>query len=146
MIECMEVNVKRTVFYLDCFRKGDRDAAFFGLLELGIEIHHHLMNLFRIEPETNVRTFLVQVIWQSRQPSVIPFLAEALRDNEPTVWKQALDGLVSLASPEVLKVLVTALERASTADFRHWLEEAISQVEGNLKNGASSPGSRAIFR
>jgi hypothetical protein len=141
----MEFNAKKIVFYLDCFRKGDRDAAFFGLLELGAEIHHHLVVLFRIEPETNVRAFLVEVIWQSRQSSVIPFLAEALRDKDPTVWKQALDGIVSLASPEVFKVLVIALERASTVDFRRWLEEAASQVEGNLKSGVASPGPRASF-
>lgn len=41
-------------------------------------------------------------------PRVLDF--EALLDDEPEVWKEAIDGLIALASPESLE----ALRRANT--------------------------------
>src|SRR5262245_58891265 len=92
-----------------------------------------LISAFHAESDTEVRAFLVEIIWQHRQPSVIPFLGEALFDSDPNVWRQALDGLVALASPASLDVLQAArarqFPRQCEAAFRRWLDEAIEQVE-----------------
>ena len=45
----------------------------------------------------------------------------------PVVWKQALDGLVTLASPESLRVLRSAADSECDAERRAWIEEAIEQ-------------------
>ena len=124
--------------YFQRFRHGDRDGAFFGLLEMGHDILPELMAMFKIEPDDRIRAFLVEVIWQHRQHSVIPFLGEALNDSESQVWRQALDGLVTLASPAALKVLRSASVRQfphqqDTEQFRSWLEEAIGQAEQSQK-------------
>ena len=120
-------------YYLERFRKGDRDNAFFGLLEMEHEILPDLMELFRRERDARVRVFLVEVIWQHRQSSVIPFLGEALSDFDPAVWKQALDGLVTLASPAAMETLQTTKRQQRTADFVRWLDEAIEQVESEIR-------------
>src|SRR5262245_43265713 len=65
--------------YLSRYRRGDREAAFFGLLETDHAILPELVAAFRSESDSRVRAFLVEVIWLHRQQSVIPFLGEALR-------------------------------------------------------------------
>jgi HEAT repeat protein len=122
------------------FRKGCREEAFFGLLEMGHDVLPELMAAFRAERDAQVRAFIVEVVWQHRQQSVIPFLGEALRDPEPAVWRQALDGLVTLASPAALEVLRSARTRQfpnsrDTDEFRRWLEEAIAQAEEGTRGG-----------
>jgi len=97
--------------FLQRFREGHRADAFFGLLEMDHDVLPELMAAFRAERDAQVRAFIVEVIWRHRQQSVTPLLGEALRDSEPTVWRQALDGLVSLASPAALEVLRAARTR-----------------------------------
>jgi hypothetical protein len=40
---------------------------------------------------------------QFRDPAALPVLAEALQDPYEVVWKDALDGLVTLGGPEALE-------------------------------------------
>jgi hypothetical protein len=103
----METNKSQIAECLQRFRKGDRDGAFFGLLETDHGILPELMAAFRSERDSHVREFLVEIIGQHRQSSVIPFLKEALNDPAAAVSKQAIDGLVVLASPAALEVFVT---------------------------------------
>jgi len=130
----MQTSTPQITEYLDRFRQGDSDAAFFGLLEMEHEILPELMAAYRNEPTPRVRAFLVEVIWQHRQPLAIPFLGEALHDVESVVWKEAFNGLITLASPAALDVLRLARARhltrqRDTDEFRSWLEEAIEQAE-----------------
>lgn len=72
-------------------------------------------------------------MWQHRDFSIIPFLAEALGDEAPEVWKQALDGLVTLASPAARQVLCDAQVRLqSRKDMHTCLNEALEQVDEAL--------------
>ncbi len=71
-----------------------------------------LIDAFRREPDNSVRAFLLNVIWEFRSPASIPVLAEALNDPDPEVWKQALDGLVTIKSKEARN----ALQAAKRAD------------------------------
>src|SRR3954447_19411695 len=98
-------------YYLEMFRSGDADNAFHGLLEIDRDILPELMEVFRSERDIRVRELLVEVIWEYRERSVIPFLGEALSDIEPRIWRQALNGLVTLASPAALDVLRAARTR-----------------------------------
>jgi len=134
----MKTTTLQIVEYLQLFRKGDRDGAFFGLLEMDHEVVPQLIAAFRSERDNRVREFLVEVIWQHRQPSAIPFLGEALHDAVAAVWKQALDGLVTLASPAALDVLRAGRTRQfpterETDEFRRRLDEAIEQAESEVQ-------------
>lgn len=121
-------------YYLETLRRGDADGAFHGLLEIGRDVLPELMAVYRSEGDVGARELLVEVIWQYRVLSVIPFLGEALCDSEPRVWRQALDGLVSLGSPTSLEILRMAHTQqfpttVQTEEFRRWLVEAIEQAE-----------------
>jgi hypothetical protein len=125
-----------TVRISDCIescRQGqDRYGAREALIETDHAILPELIETFRAESDTDVREFLVEIIWQHRQPSIISFLGETLGDSEPRVWQQAIDGLVALASPAALEVLRKA-RVVATGEFRSWLDEAIEQVEELLQ-------------
>ncbi len=126
-------------YYLERFHQGDYDSAFHGLIDLDHAILPHLAEAFHASTDTAPRVFLVRVIWQHRQQSVIPLLAEALLDPQPEIWKEALDGLVALASESALEALRQAKLRRFTADgdsreFVEWLEEAIEQAQVRRAN------------
>jgi HEAT repeats len=118
-------------FYLNQARNGEVDAAFHGLIELGDDAIPALQQAYRTESDSAIRALIVEAVWQHRLPATIDFLAVALIDPHPDVWKQALDGLVTLASAESRDVLEAALEHASAGDaeYRDWIREAIGQID-----------------
>ena len=130
--------VSRIKEIVDSFRAGEEESAFFALLELDGDVLPALTEVFRQEREPYVRAFLVKAAWERRDETVIPFLGEVLNSAEEDAWQQALDGLVTFASRETHQILIAARTRefddASLAKrFRIWLEEAIQQVELELR-------------
>jgi len=98
-----------------------------------------IIDAFRVEARSDVRAFLVKAAWERREPAVLPFLAQALTDDAEEVWQEALDGLVANASAEALKILQSARSRKFAAEkttkrFHLWLEEAIQQIESELRS------------
>ena len=87
-------------WYIDKFRRGDEEGAFHGLSELTDDAVPELIERFRAEALAPSRALAVKALWERRDPSIIPFLSEALQDCEEEVWQEALDGLVTLASAE----------------------------------------------
>jgi HEAT repeat protein len=89
----------------------------------------------RAEREPERRAMLIHCLWQYRNPAAVPTLGSALRDADDQVWKEALDGLVTLGGAEAARVLRdarAALVGDETRVKREWLEEAIEQLgEGN---------------
>lgn len=122
----------------DCLRElrcGDPGgSAFHSLLEAGPALLPRLMDSCRRETDRAVRAALVEVIWQSRRPEALAFLAEAVRDPEPAVWKAALDGLVAAGGEEAARVLASALADADDHPdpkrYRAWVQEAWEQASG----------------
>ena len=124
-------------FYLLKLKKGDYDAAFHGLIEADASAIPRLIDAYRNETSSEVRCELVDIIWQHRQPSTVPFLGEALFDTNSDLWKAAINGLVALAYPDCLAVLSAALKRSlstpeETETFQKWVKEAIEQVVQGL--------------
>jgi hypothetical protein len=123
---------------LEKFRNGDEEAAFFDLIEMEGEVLPALTEHFRIEADIAARTLLVRVAWERRDQAALPLLAEALGQPQEEIWQEALDGLVAFASPESLEILRRARQREDADEitarrFRMWLEEAIQQVEFDLR-------------
>lgn len=124
-------------YYLDQARQGAGDDALHCLIELGDEALPVLEEAYRSEPDPAIRALIVEAVWQHRRPSSIAFLASALADPHPDVWKQALDGLVTLASADSRRALEAALARtiATDREIRGWIAEAIGQVDEALGRG-----------
>lgn len=116
-------------YYIERARAGDTDAASHGLRELDRTALPALREAYQAEGDPTVRAVLVEAIWQHREPSAIDFLGLALADRHTEVWKQALDGLVTLASPESRRQLESSIPGISDAERRAWIEEAIGQID-----------------
>jgi HEAT repeat protein len=119
---------------LDRVRSGEREKAFFTLLEAGDEVVPELKTAFEHESDTACRALIVEVLWQRRDPAIIPFLAAALNDSATEVWQTALDGLVAIGSPEALAALQAVRQRVGIQshqleEFRSWIDEAIEQID-----------------
>jgi len=132
----MDLRIKEIV---ESFRAGEEESAFFTLIELNGDVLPALAEIFRQETNPHIRALLVKAAWERRDNAVIPFLGEVLNGAEEEAWQQALDGLVAFASPDAYEILVAARTRAfndvsSTNRFRLWLEEAIVQVELELRS------------
>ncbi len=127
--------------YIEDVRKGgDPQNALCSLTSMSHDVLPELIAAFKKEQDKQIRIFLVETIWQHRQLSVIPFLTEVLHDPEPDIWKEALDGLVTLASPEAIEALRSARNRQFKKDkdaveFREWIDEAIEQAEAEISKG-----------
>jgi|WetSurMetagenome_2_1015567.scaffolds.fasta_scaffold640966_2 hypothetical protein len=123
----------KVTYYLQRYKEGNFDEAYFGLLELADEIIPELISVFKSESDRALRKFLINLIWQYRNQTIIPFLGESLFDPDPAIWREALDGLVTLACPATLELLrsckILAKNHPNSDERFEWLDEAISQVE-----------------
>jgi len=131
----MEAQVKAAI---EKYRRGDKESAFFELLEIPGDVLPDLIAAYNADPIVDIRAFLVKVSWQRRDRSALDFLGDALNAPEEDIWQQALDGFVTFASPESLRILSLARDRVfgNESDgkrFHRWLEEAIQQVELEIR-------------
>jgi hypothetical protein len=116
---------------------SDSDSAYFSLIHMGEAVLPFLVRAYRAETDPSRRSLLVEVAWEGRTSKAIDFMAEALKDPNDQVWKQALDGLVTLSGPESLEVLQSALEE-SRMDPKQarvrivWIQEAMDQIRGGF--------------
>ncbi|MFN0052734.1 MAG: HEAT repeat domain-containing protein [Planctomycetales bacterium] len=114
-------------------RMLDDENAVHALVEAPHAIIPILASAFRSEPDPLKRSIILHVIWQHRDPSAIPFLAEGLQDRSPQVWKEALDGLVTIGGPESLAAINGTSDRHFESEsvrqtFREFLVEALEQL------------------
>ncbi len=121
-------------YYIKRLKGPDSDDAYYSLIEADDGIIPILIERFRSEKDSAIRSELVEIIWQHRNLDTVEFLSEALEDTAPQVWKNALDGLVALAGPKAMQVLRSAQNRVfpkqrQTDEFQAWLKEAIEQAE-----------------
>jgi len=115
-------------------RRLSHDAdAWHALAQADPRIVPILINAIRTEHDARVRVLILEAIRNYREPASIPCFAEALADPEPSVWKQALDGLVALDRPECIVAIEDARGRTFPREedailFREWLDEAVAQL------------------
>lgn len=103
-----------------------------SLAEAGPAALPLVIDAFNATSDQNIRLSLVQLISEYRSSDALPFLQDALRDTNVSIWKAALDGFVILGTPEALHALHTA--RASATEMqRLWFDEALAQINANLE-------------
>ena len=117
------------VHYVKELKSGDRENAYFRLIEAEHTIAPILIEPFHSEQDPDIRSELVAIVWQHRLPETIEFLAQALDDHSSEVWENALDGLVAIGGKAAIRVLESARRRSEhDAQRGEWIDEAIEQV------------------
>lgn len=120
--------------YLDAYRLGHEDEAFHGLRCLGSSAISGLQSYFAEEADASVRALLLDVISQYRDEGTVPFMAATLYDRDSKVWREALDGLVSIGGRSSLEALRRVSASTQDPDRLRWLNEAIDQVSTGTKS------------
>ncbi|HET9314787.1 MAG TPA: HEAT repeat domain-containing protein [Vicinamibacteria bacterium] len=108
-------------------------AAYHSLIELGPEVLPLLERRFAESRDRVFRAAIVGLACEFHSADSLPLFAAALRDAAPVVWKEALDGLVDLASLESIALLEEALKqeppgRTPTTEWESWIAEALEQA------------------
>lgn len=88
---------------------------------------------FRMETNPDRRWAAIHCLGQYRDDAALPTLSAALRDPDDRVWKEALDGLVTLGGSMAVRTLQDAsiflAENARDPRVkRAWIDEAIEQI------------------
>jgi hypothetical protein len=112
--------------------RSDEEVVLCALRAIGLEAVQPLAAAYQRKPKAQHRTFLIHALWDLRDPRAIPTLTAALRDENASVWKEALDGLVTLGGVAAISALEEsrlAIERLPDAAVRRkWIDEALEQV------------------
>jgi hypothetical protein len=120
--------------YVQQARLGDEEEAFHRLRELPPECLDRIADAFRVESEGNVRAVIIAAVREHHDALILPILCEAIDDPSFEVFKEVLDGLVMLASDEVVpvddvvRVLRENRERTGDQMRQEWIDEAIEQA------------------
>jgi hypothetical protein len=111
-------------------RAADGDeSAYHALLEAPPHLDALLESTLASDAPSALRRLLVELTWQRRHPNACRLLARALEDDSPEVWKEALDGLVTIGGPESREILTRrALRSDLDTERREWIREAIEQL------------------
>jgi HEAT repeat protein len=119
-------------------------GAYHRLIELGPQVLPEIIRRYAESRDAAFRVALVELAGQMRSADALPLFESALEDESPAVWKAALDGLVTLASPASILVLGQALARTppgrtTEAEWREWVQEALQQAraENAARGGAA---------
>lgn len=108
---------------------AELEAAAGHLHELGSDTLSLLVAAFEREPDVALRHRFVHTAWQGRSSEAIPFLAMALNDHEPIVWKEALNGLMAPGAPNAEPLLLRA--KAHAADLQqHYRRLPVRNLDG----------------
>jgi hypothetical protein len=123
--------------YIQQLHSDNSEDAFFALLHLDDKYLPDLMNAYHQRSDLAIKAALVEVIWQHRQPHTLPFLAEALHQQHEGIWKNALDGIVTIGGTDSLNLLETERNRLianplPTQNRLEWIDEAIGQIKSTL--------------
>lgn len=121
---------------LEKLKGDDSNAAYHSLIEANHAIVPILVKAYRSESIPKIRAILIKIIGQHRVQEAIPFLSEALDDNYPEVWKNALDGFVALGDPASIQILETAKQHIQVTDTlslikTDWINDAIQQIRND---------------
>jgi len=105
-------------------------------LDFGPSALPYFVAAFKLESSPERRARLIRAIWQFRDLAALPTLAIALRDPFSNVWKDALDGIVTLGGKQALAILEET-RSAMTAippeiEKLEWIDEATAQLTQNI--------------
>ena len=121
--------------YIEQLRTGDSEYAYSSLLtDISKTDVPKLIHAYHSETMLKVQAALVEIIWQQRLPETLEFIAVALENPHPEIWKSALDGIVAIGTPRAMTILqaekkrLLALESERVSSRLEWIDEAIQQL------------------
>jgi TPR repeat protein len=124
--------VKELVEYYVARLSGtEHEDAWHRLAEAGPSALPHVIAAIQATEDAGVHVDLVRVLAQYRSAEAMPFLVGLLSHAAPSVWKSALDALVTVGGRAAVEALAKA-EVTALPDRREWVAEATAQAMASL--------------
>lgn len=114
--------------YVAGLASADWENAWHSLLELGPESLPYVRQAYSDATVDQSRKLLIQVLAEKRDMELLGLFQGALHSSSSTVWKAALDAIVSVGGPAAVEIL-RAIESSVSKDRRRWISEALHQIE-----------------
>lgn len=131
MLGTLEEQVARLVEQLHG-RSGESEEALCSLTNLGVAAIPLVAAAYDHERSSKRRVAILHALWEFRDLAALPTLAEALRASDEGVWKEALDGIVTLGGSPAVEVLRAAREDVAmlkdAVERCAWIDEALEQL------------------
>ena len=110
-----------------------REAAWLELADMPPGVVPTLIEAFWTAPDAEVRTALVRLIGGFRLESSVKFLCQALDNIHDPAWMAALDALVDIGTPRVVRELRDVAATLNPDDGRlTWVQLAMEQLMESL--------------
>ena len=111
----------------------DRENAFHSLIEQKADIVPYLVQSYKASDDLSEQGLLLEVICQYQSLQTLDFLAEVLQEENPRLWKTALDGIVTIGGSSSIDLLTNEIHRLSALESPpalhiSWLQEALEQI------------------
>lgn len=109
------------------------EQAFLELAEMPPEVAPVLIDAFWQARDAEARTALVRIVGQFQLESTVRFLVQALDDIHDPTWMAALDALVDIGTPRVVRELRNVAATLNPDDGRlTWVQLAMEQLMESL--------------
>ena len=128
--------------YLSEFHAGRCEDAFHSLIECDSSIISELISAYDDAPDVDTKVFVIEVISEFRLDSSLCFLRQALRCDDPRVWKAALNGMAVTGSLEAVDAMDHVLSSTQDPNKREWIKEAITETNHSITTKAEQVGMR----
>jgi TPR repeat protein len=121
--------------YVHSLSGANAEDAWHALVELGPSALPHVIAAFDAASHLDTQVSLVRVIAEYRTAEGVPFLAGLLSHDEASIWKSAIDALVTAGCRAAVEALLAARAAAPQAQ-RERIDEAIPQAIASLTEAA----------
>ncbi|MBX9608913.1 MAG: HEAT repeat domain-containing protein [Gammaproteobacteria bacterium] len=112
---------------------AERRDAFLELAEMPVEVLPLLIEAYWHTHDAEARTALIRLVGQFRREESVRFLCQALDDIHDPAWMAALDALVDLGTPRVVRELRDVVAMLNPDDGRlEWVRLAMEQLMQSL--------------
>lgn len=111
----------------------ERKDAFLELADMPPTILPLLIDAYWHAHDAEIRTALIRLVGQFRLDESVRFLCQALDDIHDPAWMAALDALVDLGTPRVVRELRDVVAMLNPDDGRlAWVSLALEQLMQSL--------------
>jgi len=119
---------EQAAYWIERLDGRESEDAFHRLIECPTTVVPLLINAYAREERPAVKAAIVGVVNEFRHPEIVGFLSRILAEDDADIWKEALDGLVSIGNGGALEVLRKAQESLRGDDRLEWIREAVEQI------------------
>lgn len=115
-------------YYVQKLGGKDSENAYFSLIGMDDALVPELIARYDEIASNSIKAEIIDIVGEHHRKEDIPFLVEAVENENAFIWQAALDGLVKIGSERCVSALKELLLQTHDHNKQEWIEEAIEQI------------------